>query len=443
MTKHGPIRKALSLARQTKRLARLAADVEHVEESAARELVRAQAEARIQALIAASTTQPTEAGRAPLPALLIVNSKSGPAHDSLLRVREIVDLLAGHGIAAEVRVKLHKSQARRDARAAAKRGYPLVIAAGGDGTVASVARGLIGSNAVLGIIRLGTYNNVATSLGIPADVVQACALIAAAPVRAVDVGQVRAKGMNRPRAFLEIGAVGIAAPLTVAGQGFEKGRWDAIARHLPDALAMSPTVLGVRIDGRRPAYRAQSLLALVANTPRFGAGLRVAPDARVDDGLLEVRVYEDMTQLSLAAHIAAVKAGTVGDEPRVRSTNARKVEIKSATPLPVVVDSKVVGSTPAHFRTLTGALLVIAGRGDGLSRPAAQPLVSAIKNQAVAPPAQGIASQNADVRLASLPTRSPGAQLAKQTGPVGLALAAAAAVTLTPALARWIGHRRR
>jgi hypothetical protein len=190
-------------------------------------------------------------------------------------------------------------------------------------------------------------------------------------------------------------------------------------------------------------YRAQSLLALVANTPRFGAGLRVAPDARVDDGLLEVRVYEDMTQLSLAAHIAAVKAGTVGDEPRVRSTNARKVEIKSATPLPVVVDSKVVGSTPAHFRTLTGALLVIAGRGDGLSRPAAQPLVSAIKNQAVAPPAQGIASQNADVRLAPLPTRSPGAQLAKQTGPVGLALAAAAAVTLTPALARWIGHRRR
>jgi len=92
-------------------------------------------------------------------------------------------------------VKLHKSQARREARAAAKAGYPLVLAAGGDGTVAAVARGLVGSQTVLGMIPLGTYNNVATSLGIPVDAEQACALIAAAPVRAVDVGEVRARGM--------------------------------------------------------------------------------------------------------------------------------------------------------------------------------------------------------------------------------------------------------
>src|SRR4030081_1802524 len=366
------------IARRVRRLARVTVEVEQREDAQAREIVPAQAAARIQGMLPAAEQQ-ERSSKPPLPALLIINSKSGPSHDSLLRTRELVDLLAGHGIAADVRVKLQKSQARREARAAAKSGYPLVLAAGGDGTVAAVARGLIGTSTVLGIIPLGTYNNVATSLGIPTDAAQACALIAAAPVRAVDVGEVTARGMKRPRTFLEMGAVGIAAPLAVAGQGFEKGRWDALTRHLPQAIDMSPAILGVRLDGKGTVHRAHSLLAVVANTPRAGAGLMVAPEARVDDGLLEVRVYEEMSQPVLAAHFLAVKAGTAAPDPRVRSSRGRKIVIRSTLPLPVVVETKVVGSTPARFRVVTGGLLVIAGHGDGLAYPAAQSLVSAIK----------------------------------------------------------------
>src|SRR5579859_1082993 len=223
------------VTKRVKRLAQLAAEAEHVEDAQAREIVRAQAAARILEMVPTADGAPATQKK-PLRALLIINSKSGPAHDSLLRVAELVELLAAHHIAADVRVKLHKSQARREARAAAAAGYPLVVAAGGDGTVAAVARGLVGSQTVLGVIPLGTYNNVATSLGIPTDVAQACALIAAAPVRAVDVGEVSARGLKRSRVFLEIGAVGIAAPLTIAGQGFEKGRWGAVLKLLPHAL---------------------------------------------------------------------------------------------------------------------------------------------------------------------------------------------------------------
>jgi diacylglycerol kinase (ATP) len=233
---------------------------------------------------------------------------------------------------------------------------------------------------MLGIIPLGTYNNIATSLGIPADLAQACALIAAAPVRAIDVGEVRARGMTRPRLFFEVGAVGIAAPLAVAGQGFEKGRWEAVAKYLPGAVEMAPGLLSMRRDGRGPAQRAQCLLAIVANTPRAGAGLVMVPEARVDDGLFDVRVYEDMPQPALAEHFLAVKERTVGHDPRVKSSSARKLVIRSSPPMPVVVDSTVVGSTPARFRVLSGALLVIAGRGDALARPAAHALVSAVMN---------------------------------------------------------------
>jgi diacylglycerol kinase (ATP) len=437
---------AKRMAKRAARLARLAARVEHVEDGQAREIVRLQAAARIRELL-----PPADNGQAPalspplaLPALLIINSKSGPNHDSLLRVRELVDVLAARGIAADVRVKLHKSQARREARAAARAGYPLVLAAGGDGTVAAVARGLVGSQTVLGIIPLGTYNNVATSLGIPTDMAQACALIAAAPVRAIDVGEVQTRGMKRPRAFLEFGAVGVAAPLVTAGQGFEKGHWDAVTRHLPQVLDMSPTVLGIRLDGQRSVHRSLSMLAIVANTPRAGAGLVVAPLAKVDDGLFDVRVYEEMSQPTLATHFLAVKVGTVAEDARVHPSYGRKVLIKSATPLPVVVDSKVVGSTPARFRVRTGGLLVIAGRGDGLSRPPAQSLLTAIKDHSDAPWSlddNGHAPEAAAPTLST--TRSVGMQLARRGRPLGIALATGVAIALGPGLSRWIERRRR
>src|ERR1700687_2668674 len=107
------------MAKHVKGLARLAASLEHAEDEQAREIVRAQAEARIRHML--SPTDQLQTSPAPvLPALLIINSKSGPNRDSLLRVRELVDLLAAHGIGADVRVKLHKSQARREARRAAR-----------------------------------------------------------------------------------------------------------------------------------------------------------------------------------------------------------------------------------------------------------------------------------------------------------------------------------
>jgi diacylglycerol kinase (ATP) len=378
----------------------------------------------------------------PRRALLIINAKSGPARDSLMRVREVVDVLGAHGIAADVRVKLRKSQARREARAAVKAGYPLVVAAGGDGTVAAVARGLVGSKTVLGIIPLGTYNNVATSLGIPADLAQACALVAAAPVRAIDVGEVRARGMKRPRVFLEIGGVGIAAPVAAAGQSFEKGRWDAVARQLPQTVEMTPAVLEVRLDGRRAIHRAPSLLALVANTPRAGAGLLVAPEAKVDDGLLQVRVYEDMSQPALATHFLAVAGGIAGDDPRVHNSSARKVVIRSTRPLPVVVETKVVGSTPVRFRVRTGGLLVIVGSGDGLVHPAAASLASAITEHSEASASDRGGRQVLELDTSVATRHASGIPLVRRGGLMGVALAAGAAIALMPRLSKRLDRRQ-
>jgi YegS/Rv2252/BmrU family lipid kinase len=315
---------------------------------------------------------------APRRAMLIINSKSGREGDSLLKLRSLVDILAALGIAVDVRVKLKKAVARTDARRAAKDGYGLVIAAGGDGTVAAVARGLVGTRAVLGIVPLGTYNNTATSLGIPLDLREACALIAVGIERTIDVGEVQATGKRKRAMFLEAAAVGLAASLTSAGQHLEKGRWEEARQALPSSLTMEPTLARVDLDDNRP-LETRTLLIVVANGPRTAAGLDVAPTARMDDGVLDVQVYPDMDQVDLATRFAASGGKAESLSEAASTAHARQVRVETAVPLPVLADSKVVGTTPATFRVRTGALRVITGNGPGLSCPADETTMVAVR----------------------------------------------------------------
>jgi diacylglycerol kinase (ATP) len=331
-----------------------------------------------------ATALPSQPGaeRARRRALLIINTKSGPQNDSLGRVREVVDLLARQGIDVDVRVKLRKKQARAEARRAAGRGIPLVIAAGGDGTVEAVAAGLVGSESVLGIVPLGTYNNVAGCLGLPFDAAEACALIGAGPMRRIDVGRVTAQGRKRPRVFLEMAAVGVTAALMPAGQDAKKGAWDTAAQAVPDAVGMRPTPAVLRLDGRVAERQAHTLLVEVANAPLMGPAFRAAPHARMDDGLLDVAVYHDLSPAGLAARLVALQAGAQDTDERIERSRVQRLELRTATPLPVMADSKVIGTTPARFEVLPGALRVIAGHGPGLLHPVGEALLEAAVSRA-------------------------------------------------------------
>ena len=301
-------------------------------------------------------------------ALLIVNSKSGRKHDSILHIRELADLLENRGIDVDVHVKLGKTQAEREARAAADRGCQLVVAAGGDGTVEAVARGLVGSGTALGIVPLGTYNNVATSLGIPAELDAAVALIAAGTARPVDVGEVEAHGGSGPRFFLEIVTLGLGAALMPVGQDLEKHRWRAAVRELPDLLTQAPARVRIRLDDA-PWRQFETLLLTVSNAPRSGAGLMLAPHARMDDGLLDLAVYEGLGEAGLALRWRALSNGDAERDPHRYSARALSIRVQSDGPVPVAADTRLVGTTPAHVRVRPGQLLVLSGDAPALAHP--------------------------------------------------------------------------
>ena len=376
--------------------------MERDEESRAREIQRRVGEA--QALVPLVMDKP-EIANAPLVglwpkrrALLIINSKSGPNHDSILHVRDLIDLLGSFGIRADVRVKLRKSQTRKEARAAATRGkrYKLVIAAGGDGTVEAVAEGLVGTDTTLGIVPLGTYNNVATCLGIPTNVELACALIAGGAARRIDVGEVFARHMKRPRTFLELSTVGLGAALGPLGQHVEKGRWDQAAQALPGVMAMGPTPTRVRLDDEPEVHISNTLLVTVSNSPRAGAGLPLAPTAHMDDGLLDVCIYDGMDQTAVLRQFFPNPVGNSAsaDLPnnRIQRSRARTVEIHTSRPIPVSIESKLVGVTPARFTVVTGALSVIVGDGSALVQPPSTALLRA--SASVAHTLAPVATQN-------------------------------------------------
>lgn len=311
-------------------------------------------------------------------AMLFVNAKSGPKAESLLHLRDLVDRLGQFNVRADVRVKLHKSQARREARAAARDGYDVVIAAGGDGTVEAVARGLAGTRATLGIIPLGTYNNIAQSLGIPSDPAAACALIAVGRAQSIDVGLVEARGLKKPRIFLETATIGLGAAAAPVGQHLEKGRWEEAAAALPVVRRMEPTTVRLRLDGDSARRAVQTLFITLSNAPRAGAALPLAPEAKLDDGLLDLAVYEGWSAAQVAQRALALKISSdPGDEPpEVRRARTREVEIWAARPLPVAADSRVIGVTPARIWVLPGALNAIVGRGPGVTNPPSQQLLA-------------------------------------------------------------------
>ena len=109
---------------------------------------------------------------------LIVNPGAGKASESANNLKLVVGYLGMNGLKADVAPAKPKEKATPIAKQAAKDGYEVVIAMGGDGTVEAVMRGLVGSKARLGILPTGTENNIAKSLNIPEDLEEACALIA-------------------------------------------------------------------------------------------------------------------------------------------------------------------------------------------------------------------------------------------------------------------------
>ena len=231
----------------------------------------------------------------------------------------------------------------------------IVVAFGGDGTVGDVMRGLQGTDATLGILPVGTGNDVARNLGIPLGIDEACATVLSGIVRRIDLGTINGKP------FINNAGTGFDAHVMIAMNNsirFTKGQPAFVLATLKTLPGFKPFTLTIEADDKPPETE-KAMLVSVLNGTMYGGGMIAAPHAEVDDGLLDVLVIRAQNKFSLLALMPKVIAGKHVDHPAVRLFKVRKAKITTVPPQPLNIDGDVSGLTPADIDVLPRALKVL------------------------------------------------------------------------------------
>jgi diacylglycerol kinase (ATP) len=268
------------------------------------------------------------------------------------------ELMARHDLGDELIETASEDHAIERARDAVARGYDIVVAAGGDGSIGSVGEQLIGSQTALGVLPLGSVMNIPRMLEIPRDLDEAAAIIRQGDVRTIDVAE--ADGA----VFFEVASVGLHAAMFREMPKVDEGDYGAIIRSILAAFRYRPSRMTLELDGDR-TVETRALLVAVANGPYMGAGFTVAPEASIDDGSLDVRLFLHYSKRELVRHFVSIAFGRRAYAPHVQTERARRVRITSARPLAARADAQDLGTTPVTFEIRPSALRVIAPRPAG------------------------------------------------------------------------------
>lgn len=313
-----------------------------------------------------SRTEPSHGDGPRTHAQLIFNPASGgEGQDNAERLARIVRSLRSHGIQAHIGLKTSAKAARTLARAAVRSGHPLVVVAAGDGTISEVAGQLAGSSTVLGIVPIGTMNNIARSLGVPLTIDDACALIGMGTNRHIDLGRVLSGERKDVQYFIEGAGVGLSALALEAGQAAEKRHWRMIPKAVREYFEAKPRHVQVQIDD--VLVEADSNIVTVSNSPLMGGNLLISPDAKMDDGLLDVRIYDGMHSAALAKHFMACSKGS---SEAIKTYRGRRVRITTEDPVVTNSDKNITEhSRVIEIEVVPGALSMIVGNGIGLTVP--------------------------------------------------------------------------
>jgi diacylglycerol kinase (ATP) len=302
--------------------------------------------------------------------LLIVNPVSGgkpgstsPLSDDPkeLEPEALVQGLRSRGLQVRLHVLSEKDEPAEVARGAAPNED--IVVAGGDGTVGPVAEALTGDERALGILPMGSWNNLARGLGIPLELEAALDVIGKAQVANVDAGLAwhTETGDEGPpheaRAFFEAAGVGLDAAGFGAVELGERAGWRFAVRAMWRALRRRRSRIVIELDGREIRRRAPAVT--ICNGPYHGMGFALVADADPADGLFDIAIFSGMSAFGMVRHFLAVARARPVREPRIEVLRGRRVTVRGeARVLPAHADGKSIGVTPVTFEVQAGALRV-------------------------------------------------------------------------------------
>jgi len=287
--------------------------------------------------------------------LVIVNPAAGGGRARKV-LPELEAALRAGGLDYRLVLTTSLDHGREQALQAAAAGeIPVVMS--GDGLIGQIGGALAGGDAPMGLIPGGRGNDLARVLGIPTEIPGAVDLLAAAPTRAIDVGEVNG------RRFLGIASCGFDSEANrIANQTrLLKGNLVYLYAALRALAAWKPARFELVLDGDPRVFTGYSVAA--ANNKAFGGGMFIAPDAELDDGRLDVVCVSEVAKLRYLANLPKVFKGRHVDNEEVTVSRAAEVTISADRPFAVYADGDHLADLPATIRVLPRALTVIAPPG--------------------------------------------------------------------------------
>jgi diacylglycerol kinase (ATP) len=305
----------------------------------------------------------------PIRVKLIANPGAGDVTTAASRIDQVTNYLLEYGLKVDLALVKPKNEAIPIVKKAIKDGYDVVIAMGGDGTIGAVIRGIAGSKKIsLGIIGAGTENDIARSLGIPEDLKEACALIASGNTRKLDLGQISTK-KEKKFYFFMLTAVGLTATIFPTIKEVPEGKLSGITKAVTTLFKFDskPTVFLTLNDESK--IEVETMLVTIANTPLIGAKNLVAPDADMEDGLLDIAVYPNSSKADLLAYFAETAHERSVPDGTIQRYRARKIKVKTSPKLDIAAEGIILGKGTAWIKLLPKALRVIAPEpGEGVEK---------------------------------------------------------------------------
>jgi diacylglycerol kinase (ATP) len=298
------------------------------------------------------------------PTIVFVNKSAGRgrAGNYAHRVRTILE---DRGFAATFVETSSRNELQTLATKAIASGARLLVAMGGDGTLQGLAQATLAHDVTLGILPSGGGNDFARALGLGSDPGQAAATLLDGHARPFDV--LRAKTADgKEHVYLGGGGIGLdAAAAQYAADHYHTwpGRWRYVASALRAYRHFKP--LHVRLEfpeNDLPCIEADVLLAGALNTPTLGAGLRLAPEGKIDDGMLDVAVLKYLPFRSVLRLVPRVLRNGEVRSPALSNVRARRIRIVCDRPSVFHGDGEILGPAPVEVEVLPNAIRVVVPR---------------------------------------------------------------------------------
>ena len=289
-------------------------------------------------------------------AKLLFNPSAGAARTHPIEIVDIIHELQAQRIIPEPFLVEKGCDLEGTVKQAFEKGFRLFIVCGGDGTISAVARILAGTNATLGVIPIGTQNNVPLSFGIPDDIPSAIALLRTGKRVKIDLGQATCE--NTVLTFLEGISIGLVADLFPTVDDIQHGDLSKIGEAFKTLTSSPPAEISLLLDQKK---RMQDLghVVLITNMPFIGFHYQVCPAKSFRDGFLNVIHMADLTKMELLKYIFLGIGMDRPEDPRIQHIRVRKVIIDTHPTMTVMADGIVLGTGKVTIEVLHHALSVI------------------------------------------------------------------------------------